>query len=117
MTHIYDRLAAHGVFLACDAGDAGIVIKAYVGECHEMWSELARALKALRRFDEPTLGILHGAVCFREWGWDINQTVADEPRRVWREWMWLNRERDDRPRRNARAWAEHRRKVAVLAVA
>ena len=97
MTRIDDRPAEHGVFLACDAGDVAIVIKTYMGECHEMWSELARALKALRRFDEQALGIFHGAVCFSEWGWEIDEAVVDELCRVWREWVWLNRERKDRP--------------------
>lgn len=77
--------AEHGVFLAFDAGDAGIVIKTYMGECHEMRSELARALEALRRFDEQSLGIFHGAACHSDWGWEIDQTVADELCRVWRE--------------------------------
>jgi len=100
--------AAHGVFLACDGGDDGIVIKTYMGECHEMWSELTRALKALRCFDEQALGVFHGAVCHSEWGWEIDQTLVDELCRVWREWVWLNREREDRPKRDDRAWAAHR---------
>ena len=77
-----------------------------------MWGELARALKALRRFDEQALGIFHGAVCYGEWGWEIDQTVVDELCRVWREWVCLNRERKDRPGRDDRAWAEHRRQLA-----
>ena len=99
--------AEHGVFLACDAGDAGLVIKTYMGESHEMWGELARALKALRRFDERVLGIFHGAAYHSEWGWETDGTVTAELQRVWREWVWLNRERADRPSRDDRAWAEH----------
>lgn len=100
--------ADHGVFLGCDAGEKGIVITTYVGECDEMWSELSRALKQLRQFDEATVAPFHAAICHPEWEWAIDEDVPTELCRVWREWVWLNREREDRPKRDDRAWAMHR---------
>lgn len=100
--------AEHGAWLCTDAGRNGLVVKTYLGEGADMWSEAQRALGQLRGFHERDLAPFHAAVFYPEWGWSIDEDVVKELHRVWHEWEWLNREREDRPGRDDRAWAEHR---------
>lgn len=107
--------ADHGAWLCTDTGSNGLVVKTYLGEGDYMWSELERALEQLRGFDECDLAPFHAAICHQEWGWTIDEGAVEALHQVWREWVWLNREREDRPVRDDRAWTAHRAGQSIAA--